>query len=132
MTVDHIGIAVKNLTEALPRWEHMLGATASPPERVESQKVQVAFLEAGGTHLEFLEPTEAESGVGRFLEKRGEGIHHIAFRVASVDHELSELAARGARVIDSVSRPGARGARVGFAHPSAFGGVLVEFVERPR
>jgi methylmalonyl-CoA epimerase len=132
MEVDHVGIAVRNLAESLPRWEHTLGSAASPPEEVASQKVRVAFLEAGETHLEFLEPTEEGSGVARFLASRGEGMHHLAFRVASVDQKLAELIALGSRVIDQASRPGARGRRVGFAHPSAFGGVLVEFVERGR
>lgn len=82
-------------------------------------------------HLELLEPTSPESAVGRFLERRGEGLHHLAFRVPSVDRALGELLARGERVVDRAARPGARGRKVGFAHPSAFGGVLVEFVEGP-
>lgn len=130
MEIDHIGIAVRDLAATLGRWERMLGASASPPEAVPTQKVRVAFLEAGTTHLEFLEPTDPAGAVGRFLEGRGEGMHHVAFRVPSVDRKLAELAEQGARLIDTVSRPGARGRRVGFAHPSAFDGVLVEFVER--
>jgi methylmalonyl-CoA/ethylmalonyl-CoA epimerase len=129
MKVDHIGIAVRDLASSLPRWEHALGGSGSPPEGVGSQKVRVSFLEVGSTHLEFLEPTDPTGPIGRFLEKRGEGMHHLAFRVPSVDKKLAELAQQGARVIDSVSRPGARGRRVGFAHPSAFDDVLVEFVE---
>ncbi|HEV2317412.1 MAG TPA: methylmalonyl-CoA epimerase [Thermoplasmata archaeon] len=132
MEVDHIGIAVHDLAAALPRWERTLGSAASPPEEVPTQKVRVAFLEAGATHIEFLEPTDPSSAVGRFLESRGEGMHHIAYLVPSVDKMLAQLVAEGARVIDPVSRPGARGRRVGFAHPSAFGGVLVEFVEKGR
>jgi methylmalonyl-CoA/ethylmalonyl-CoA epimerase len=132
MEVDHIGIAVHDLATALPRWERTVGGAASPPEEVASQKVKVAFLEAGETHLEFLQPTDPTSAVGRFLESRGEGMHHIAFLVPSVDKMLAQLTAEGARVIDSVARPGARGRRVGFAHPSAFGGVLVEYVEKGR
>ncbi len=80
-------------------------------------------------HVELLEPLSPESAVGRFLARRGEGLHHLAFRVPSVDAALAELAARGEAVVDRVGRPGSRGRRVGFAHPSAFGGVLVEFVE---
>jgi methylmalonyl-CoA epimerase len=121
---------VRNLGEAIPRWEGLLGEAGSRPELLESQKVRVVFLAAGGTHLELLEPTDAASPVARFLERRGEGIHHLAFRVGSVDQKLAELSAQGARLVDAVSRPGARGSRVGFAHPSAFGGVLVEFVEK--
>ncbi len=130
MEVDHLGIAVHDLASALARWERTLGSAASPPEEVPSQRVRVAFLEVGETHLEFLEPTDPASPIGRFLESRGEGLHHVAFLVPSVDRKLAEVSAEGGRLIDSVSRPGARGRRVGFVHPSAFGGVLVEFVER--
>jgi methylmalonyl-CoA/ethylmalonyl-CoA epimerase len=130
--VDHLGIAVHDLASALSRWERVLGSAASPPEEIASQKVRVAFLEVGSTHLEFLEPTDPAGPVGRFLESRGEGLHHVAFLVPSVDQKLAELIAQGSRTIDQSSRPGARGRRVGFAHPSAFGGVLVEFVERGR
>lgn len=82
-------------------------------------------------HLELLEPTRPDSAVGKFLARRGEGLHHLAFRVPSVDRELSALVERGEQVVDRVSRSGARGRRVGFAHPAAFGGTLVEFVEGP-
>lgn len=132
MEVDHLGIAVKDLASAVPNWERMIGGAASPPEEVATQKVRVAFLEVGSTHLEFLQPTDPGSAVARFLESRGEGIHHVAFLVPSVDRKLAEVAAAGGRLIDSASRPGARGRRVGFVHPSAFGGVLVEFVEHGR
>jgi methylmalonyl-CoA epimerase len=129
--VDHLAIAVHRLDESVPRWERQLGASASPPEEVPSQRVRVRFLDVGNTHLEFLEPASPESPISKFLEGRKEGMHHVAFAVPSVDRKLAELQAAGARVIDTVSRPGARGRRVGFAHPSAFGGVLVEFVEAP-
>ncbi|HLY76311.1 MAG TPA: methylmalonyl-CoA epimerase, partial [Thermoplasmata archaeon] len=128
--VDHLGIAVRSLSATTGRWEKLLGASASAPEEVSSQSVRVAFLEAGPTHIELLEPTGPDSPVGRFLESRGEGIHHVAFAVPSVNEQLSALLARGERVIDRAGRPGARGRVVGFAHPAAFGGVLVEFVER--
>jgi methylmalonyl-CoA epimerase len=128
--IDHLGIAVRSLATAAPRWEGLLGTAASLPEEVPSQRVRVAFLEAGPVHVELLEPTQPESAVGRFLETRGEGMHHIAFRVPSVNDQLADLVRRGERVIDEVGRPGARGRTVGFAHPAAFAGVLVEFVER--
>jgi methylmalonyl-CoA epimerase len=128
-SVDHLGIAVRELSAVLPRWERVLGGAGSPPEEVPAQKVRVSFLEVGTTHLEFLEPTDPTGPVARFLESRGEGIHHLAFKVPSVDQKLAELASMGARLIDTVSRPGARGRRVGFVHPSSFDGVLVEFVE---
>ncbi|MCI4346679.1 MAG: methylmalonyl-CoA epimerase [Thermoplasmata archaeon] len=129
MPVDHLGIAVRSLSDALPRWEGPFGATGSPPEEVSSQKVRISFLEVGTTHLEFLEPTAPDSPVGKFLDSHGEGLHHVAFSVPSVDRKLAELASSGYRLVDQVARMGARGRRVGFCHPSGFGGVLVEFVE---
>lgn len=131
MQLDHVGIAVADLRRALERWRPLLGAPAAPPEEVPSNRVRVCFLEANATHIELLEPLDPESPIAKFLANRGEGLHHLAFRVPSVDRALSELAERGERVVDRTGRPGARGHRVGFAHPSAFGGVLVEFVEAP-
>lgn len=131
MQLDHVGIAVTDLSRALERWRPLLGAPAREPEVVPSNRVRVSFLEADATHIELLEPTDPESPVARFLASRGEGIHHLAFRVPNVDRALAELAERGERVVDRTGRAGARGRRVGFAHPSAFGGVLVEFVEVP-
>jgi len=130
MQVDHLGIAVKSLAETLPTWEVTLGAHGSPPEEVPSQRVKVSFVGAGSTHLELLEPTDPESAVGKFLAQRGEGIHHIAFEVPSVNDALAAVERRGGRLVDKVARTGARGRKVGFAHPSAHHGVLVEFVER--
>ncbi|HEV2519645.1 MAG TPA: methylmalonyl-CoA epimerase [Thermoplasmata archaeon] len=131
MRIDHIGLAVHSLERALSAFEPLLATKATTPETVESQQVRAVFLEAGETHFELLEPTRADSPVGRFLERRGEGMHHVAFRVPSVDVALAGVRARGGRVIDEVARPGARGRRVGFAHPSTFFGTLVEFVEGP-
>jgi len=131
MELDHLGIAVPRLADAVAQWSGTLGEPAGPAEEVPSQRVRVAFLRVGGTHIELLEPTDPESPVGRFLADRKGGLHHVAFRVPSVDRALAEAAGRGARLIDSVGRPGARGRRVGFVHPTAHGGVLVEFVEGP-
>lgn len=131
MRVDHIGIAVPSLREALDRWRPLLGEAETSPEEIPSQKVRVAFFRVGETDIEMLEPTTADSAVGRFLDSRGAGIHHLAFGVPNVDEALSAVVGRGGKVVDRVGRPGARGRRVGFAHPSAFGGVLVEFVESP-
>jgi len=131
MRVDHLGIAVRQLPESLARWEPALGLRAEPPETVEGQGVRVAFLDVGGTHLEFLEPVRPDSAVARFLERRGEGMHHIAFAVPSVAEALAAAEARGSRLIDRTPRPGARGRKVGFVHPESFGGVLVEYVEAP-
>jgi methylmalonyl-CoA epimerase len=129
--LDHVGVAVTNLEKALERWRSLLGTPSSAPEEVPSNRVRVVFLEAGELHIELLEPTDPESPVARFLASRGEGMHHLAFRVPNVDRALEDLVRRGERVVDRTGRPGARGRRVGFAHPSAFGGVLVEFVEAP-
>jgi methylmalonyl-CoA/ethylmalonyl-CoA epimerase len=131
MKLDHVGIAVPNLTAAIEQWRPLVGAPESPPEEVPSNRVRVAFVAVGETHIELLEPLDATSPVARFLESRGPGVHHLAFSVPSVDAALAEVRARGGRVVDEHARPGARGRRVGFAHPSAFGGPLVEFVEGP-
>ncbi|HTZ61935.1 MAG TPA: methylmalonyl-CoA epimerase [Thermoplasmata archaeon] len=131
MQLDHVGIAVPDLAAALERWQPLVGPPESPPEVVPSNRVRVAFLAVGATHVELLEPSDPQSPVARFLESRGPGVHHLAFHVPSVDAALAEVKARGERVVDERARPGARGRRVGFAHPSAFGGVLVEFVEGP-
>ena len=131
MELDHVGIAVSDLARAIEKWRPLLGNPAAPVEEVPSNRVRVSFLEAATTHIELLEPTDPESPVAKFLASRGEGIHHLAFRVPDVDRALAELADRGERVVDRTGRPGSRGRRVGFAHPAAFGGVLVEFVEVP-
>lgn len=130
MKLDHLGIAVPNLAAAIERWRPLLGDPEGAPELLPSNQVRVAFVSVGATHLEFLEPSDETSPVARFLARRGPGVHHLAFEVPSVDAALAEVRRRGDRVVDERSRPGARGRRVGFAHPEAFGGVLVEFVER--
>ncbi len=131
MQLDHVGIAVTSLEAAVPRWTRLAGPPGGAPETVAGQGVRVAFLPAADIEVELLEPLSADSPVGRFLSRHGEGLHHLAFRVPSVDAALAELLAAGDRVVDRVGRPGSRGRRVGFAHPAAFGGVLVEFVEAP-
>jgi methylmalonyl-CoA epimerase len=129
--LDHVGIAVPNLADALALWRPLMGEPDAEPEAVPSNRVRVVFFTVGGTHIELLEPTEPDSPVARFIASRGPGVHHLAFHVSSVDHALEEVAARGGKLVDRVARPGARGRRVGFAHPTAFGGTLVEFVEGP-
>ena len=131
MPIDHLGIAVSDLTAALAAWAGDVGAPEGPLELVEGQGVRVAFLNVGGVHLELLEPVDPASPVARFIEKRGEGLHHIALHVPSVQAALDRAKAGGAKLVDSVPRPGARGRRVGFVHPSAHRGVLLEFVEGP-
>jgi methylmalonyl-CoA epimerase len=128
MQVDHLGIAVRSLDDALGRFAPVVGETGSPPENVEAQGVRVSFLEVGESHLEFLEPLRPDTPVGRFLDKRGEGIHHLAFRVPDVGAALQQVRSAGGRLIDEVPRIGARGRTVAFAHPVSFHGVLVEFV----
>lgn len=129
MEVDHVGIAVRDLGRAIERFRPWLGAPVGGIEEVATQGVRLAFLSSGSSAVELLEPTVSDSPVGRFLASRGEGMHHLAFRVPSVDAALADLLRRGERVVDRSGRPGARGRRVGFAHPSTFTGVLVEFVE---
>lgn len=129
MKLDHVGIVVADLAQARGRWALALGVTAGPSEEVPGGGVRVAFLDTGAAHVELVEPAGPDSPVSKFLATRGGGMHHLAFSVPSVDDALRAVAARGGRLIDPQGRPGARGRRVGFAHPSAFGGVLVEFVE---
>lgn len=131
MEIDHVGIAVGSIAEAARPYRTIAPGGTSAPEVVEGQGVRVAFVEVGGSHLELLEPLGPETPLGRFLARRGPGLHHIALKVESVDRALREVEASGGRLIDRQARPGARGRRVGFAHPDAFGGVLVEFVELP-
>jgi methylmalonyl-CoA/ethylmalonyl-CoA epimerase len=132
MKIDHLGIAVRSIPEALAQYEPVVGGHGSAAEAVESQGVRVSFLEAGESHLEFLEPLRPDSAVGKFLENRGEGIHHLAFQVPDVAAALANVRAHGGRLIDEAPRIGARGRTVGFAHPASFRGVLVEFVGAPR
>ncbi|WP_066372437.1 methylmalonyl-CoA epimerase [Neobacillus fumarioli] len=128
--VDHIGIAVKSLEAALPFYTDVLGLPLVRIEEVESQKVRVAFIEAGQTKLELLEPVSNESAVAKFIEKRGEGIHHVALGVESIEARISEMQERGIRMIDETPRPGAGGAQIAFMHPKSALGVLFELCEK--
>ena len=127
--LDHVAIAVPSISAALPLFERITGAAGSPVERVESQHVDVALVGSGESCIELLQPTSADSTVQRFLDRRGAGLHHIAFRVPDLDAELARLSAAGIRLIDERARPGARGHRVAFLHPQSTGGVLIELVE---
>ena len=127
--VDHVGIAVKNLDEAVKFYES-LGFKASGYEVVAEQKVKVAFLPCGDSELELLESTEPDGPIARFIEKNGPGIQHIAIRVDDIDKALEELKAQGVRLIDQVPRYGAGNARIAFVHPKATGGVLLELTQR--
>jgi methylmalonyl-CoA/ethylmalonyl-CoA epimerase len=129
MKVDHIGIATQTLDEALAIWRDALGLQVDHTEEVAEQGVRIAMLSAGETHIELLEPLNENSPVGKFLEKRGPGIHHIAIRVADIRASLADLRARGTRLIDESPRTGAGGCLVAFVHPSSANGVLLELVQ---
>jgi methylmalonyl-CoA epimerase len=128
--IDHIGIAVSNLTESLAFWQSALGIELHGIEEVAEQKVRTAFLPVDDTEVELLEPAGLDSPVAKFIEKRGEGLHHVAIRVDNIDAALAELKAKGVQLIDEVPRKGAGGARIAFVHPKATHGVLLELCER--
>jgi len=128
--VDHIGIAVRSLTETLPFYTDLLKLPLLKIEEVESQKVKVAFLQVGETKLELLEPTSTDSTIAKFIEKRGEGIHHVALGVESIEARIEELKEKGIRMIDEQPRLGAGGAHIAFMHPKSAAGVLVELCEK--
>jgi methylmalonyl-CoA/ethylmalonyl-CoA epimerase len=129
MKVDHIGIATPQIQEALSIWRDALGLSVDSTDEVASQGVRVAMLALGETHIELLEPLSQDSPVGKFLQKRGPGLHHIAIRVTNIREALSDLKAKGARLIDETPRIGANGCLVAFIHPSATNDVLLELVE---
>ncbi|MBP7892610.1 MAG: methylmalonyl-CoA epimerase [Firmicutes bacterium] len=128
--VDHIGVAVSNLEEALKIYTDVLGLKLHGAEVVEQQKVRVAFMPVGDTEIELLESTDPEGPIAKFIEKRGEGIQHIAFRVDDLEEALEQMRQKGVRLIDEKPRYGAGGARIAFLHPKSTGGVLVELCER--
>lgn len=128
--IEHLGIAVNSLAEAVPFFEQLLGVTCYGVEEVKDQKVKTAFFKVGQTKIELLESTDPEGPIGSFLEKRGEGIHHIAFAVENTDDALQEVKSFGVRLIDNVSRKGAEGLSIGFLHPKSTHGVLMEFCGR--
>jgi methylmalonyl-CoA/ethylmalonyl-CoA epimerase len=126
--IDHIGIAVQSLESRLPFWADALGLEVSGLDTVESEGVKVAFLETGGSRIELLEPTDADSVVGRHIRRRGEGIHHVTLEVRDLDGALARAREKGVRVVGGGVREGAQGRRVAFLHPAGTGGVLVELV----
>lgn len=126
--LDHIGIAVKSLDAA--KIYEALGLKVEHVETVETQKVKTAFLSAGDANLELLEPTGPDSTIAKFIEKRGEGIHHICLRVDDIEAQLEKLKAEGYRLINEHPVPGAHGCRVAFLHPAAGNGVLIELSEK--
>lgn len=124
--IEHIGIAVNSLEEAIPYYEETLGMKCYAVEEVADQKVKTAFFMVGKTKIELLESTSPEGPIGKFLEKKGQGVHHLAFAVDNVNESLSELDKKGIRMIDKTSRKGAEGLNIGFLHPKSTMGVLTE------
>ncbi|OWZ83101.1 methylmalonyl-CoA epimerase [Natranaerobius trueperi] len=128
--VDHIGIAVKDLEKALEFYENNLDINSVGTEEVEEQKVKVAFLPIGDTKIELLEGMTEDSPINKFIDKKGAGVQHIAFRVDDIEKRLQELKDQGIRLIDETPRYGAGGARIAFVHPKSTGGTLIELCER--
>jgi methylmalonyl-CoA epimerase len=127
--IDHVGIAVKSVEESLKFYEK-LGLVAEGTEIVEEQKVKVAFLPLGDSELELLESTEKDGPIAKFIEKKGEGMQHIALRVDDIEAAIEEMKSKGIRMIDEKPRYGAGGAKIAFCHPKSTNGVLLELTER--
>ncbi len=128
--IEHIGIAVKSIEEALKYYENILGLKCYAIEEVQDQKVKTAFLKIGETKLELLEATSSESPIAKFIEKRGEGIHHIAFETDKIEVALNEIKNEGIRLIDETPRKGAEGLQIAFLHPKSTNGVLTEICSK--
>jgi len=128
--IEHIGIAVSNLQESIEYYEKVLGLECYAVEEVKDQKVKTAFFQVGDTKIELLESTDSEGPIGKFVEKKGPGLHHMAFAVANTDEALKEVEEKGVRLIDKVSRNGAEGLSIGFLHPKSTGGVLTELCSK--
>lgn len=126
----HLGVAVRSLEEAIPLWTRKLGFTLAGTETLSTMALRIAFLESGNAVIELLEPTSPDSPVGRFLAKRGGGIHHVSFHVVDLESALAGAAAQGLELIDRTPREGSHGARIAFLHPRSTGGVLIELCER--
>ena len=129
-TLDHIGIAVGDLSQALAFYRDALGLDVEAQEEVPSQRVRAHFVPVGEATLELLEPTSADSPIAKFIEKRGPGVHHVTLRVDDIRETLGRLKARGVRLIDEEPREGAEGALIAFVHPASTHGVLVELKQR--
>jgi len=128
--IEHIAIAVKSLDESIPFYENVFGLKCYSIEEVKEQKVKTAFFKVGQTKIELLEATDPESPVGKFIEKKGEGLHHIAFAVNGIENALNEMETKGVRLIDKKPRKGAEGLDIAFLHPKSTFGVLTEFCEK--
>jgi len=130
LKVDHIGVAVKSIEETKKLYQDLLGLTHAGSETVAEQKVTTAFFPVGDTEVELLESTMPDGPIAKYLEKRGEGVQHVAFRVENIEEALAELKAKGVQLIDEKPRRGAGGAKIAFLHPKSTFGVLVELCER--
>ncbi len=128
--IDHLGIAVKNMKNGKEFWSDVLGLEFAGEETIEAQKVTTGFLPVGESEIELLESTSPDGPVAKYIEKKGEGIQHVALRVENVEEALKELKEKGIRLIDETPRIGAGGAKIAFLHPKATGGVLVELCQR--
>lgn len=125
--IEHIGIAVNSLEEAIPYYEKVLGLKCYAIEEVADQKVKTAFFKVGDTKIELLESTDPQGPIGKFIEKKGQGIHHLAFAVDNVNEALTQASENGIQLIDQTARKGAEGLNIGFLHPKSTLGVLTEF-----
>lgn len=130
LKIDHLGIAVNSIDDGKNFWSDVLGLSFEGAETVVEQKVNTAFFPVGESEVELLESTSDDGPVARFIEKKGQGFQHVAFRVADIDEALAELKEKGIQLIDQEPRKGAGGARIAFLHPKATGGILVELCER--
>lgn len=130
--IEHIGIAVKSLENSIPYWEQVFGLKCYSIEEVTEQKVKTAFFKVGQTKIELLESTDPEGPIGKFIEKKGEGIHHIAFAVNNLEQALAETEEKGIQLIDKTPRKGAEGLDIAFLHPKSTFGVLTELCEDKR
>lgn len=128
--IDHIGIAVKSIADAKKFYEEVLGLKVAEVEEVAEQKVRVAFIPVGDSEVELLESTTEDGPIAKYIEKNGEGVQHIAFRVENLAETLANLKAKGVRLIDETPRNGAGGAKIAFVHPKASFGTLVELCQR--
>lgn len=129
--IEHIGIAVKSLEQAIPFYEKVFGLECYAVEEVADQRVKTAFFKVGQTKIELLESTDPEGPIGKFIEKKGEGIHHLAFAVEGLAGKLEKAAEMGVQLIDKTPRKGAEGLNIGFLHPKSTFGVLTELCEHP-
>lgn len=129
LNLDHVGIAVNDLDQAIEGYRSRYGVEPVYREKVEAQGVEEAMIAVGGSFVQLLQPLGAETPVGRFLSKRGEGLHHVAYAVSSIEAALDHLKSQGARLVDSEPRRGGRGAQIAFVHPADLTGTLIELVE---